>query len=122
MSKSNQQGEDAAYRATVREYWLLHQAVLQIDEAMTEENNMGEIITKIQIQGPELKQGGWLAIIKGLDAARKPIVAFRSASSLKELGLKIAGDIANGTLTFREEKPWEPTPEGATGKKGAAGG
>lgn len=85
-----------------------------ISEFMQNWSDTGMIITSITINGPEKTRAGYMAIIKGIDEARKNFVAFRTAEDLRSLNAKIAGDIRTGQLVFKEEKPWDP--DGAKAK------
>lgn len=88
-----------------------------IDTSMTEWSNLGMVIKEIRIKGPEETRDGYLAIIKAVNEARTPFVAFRSAGTLKDLNRKIAGDIEEGRLQFREEQPYDPDGAKARAKK-----
>jgi len=86
-------------------YWRMLERVSVL---MNEWSNEGMIIEAINIQGPEIRQGGWLAIIKAKDEGQNRFVAFRSGGSVAECLEKISRDAEQGTLMFKEEKPWEP--------------
>jgi len=76
---------------------------------MDEWSNENMVITKIVLDGPEVTGGGFRAVIKAIDEARNPFVAFRSGGDVKEVLSKIAADTESGRLIFKEETPWKPT-------------
>jgi hypothetical protein len=79
-----------------------------IYELMTEGWLNGTRITSIIVRGPSAERDGLMAIIKAEDALRKPLVAFRTAGTPKELVLKILSDVENDRLAFKEEQPYDP--------------
>jgi hypothetical protein len=99
-------------RGITREALTLWRGLVELDEYMSEGDNMGMVITEIRMQGPEMRQGGYLAIVKAIDESRKPFVAFRSGSTVKEVLGKITTDLESGNLVFKEEEPWKPKGKG----------
>jgi len=79
-----------------------------IYELMTEGWLNGARITSIIVRGPTPERDGMMAIIKAEDSLRKPLVAFRTAGTPKELVLKILSDVENDRLYFKEEQPYDP--------------
>jgi hypothetical protein len=101
-------------RGVIRAYWELWQQVEQVNESMEGWSMTGMIITEIRVRGPELTGGGFMAVIKGIDEARHPFVAFRSAATVRELFGKVGGDLIQGTLAMKEEQPYDPGKSKAT--------
>jgi len=83
-------------------------------ELMSEGYMNGSRIVQLRITGPTVSRDGFMAVIKAEDSLGKPLVAFRTAGTPKELMLKILSDVELDRLAFKEEQPYDP--DGAKAK------
>jgi hypothetical protein len=105
-------------RMLTRESLSLWKGLEAITELMEKGDNMGVVISEIRVKGPDSRRDGFMAVIKAVNEDGRPLVAFRSGESVKELVQKIASDHANDRLTYKDDTPWDP--DGARARAKAA--
>jgi len=109
-------------RSTLKEIARPGKALEVIYELMTEGWMNGTRITSITVRVPTDGREGIMGVIKAETEDRKPLVAFRTAGTPKELVLVILSDVENDRLMFKEEMSYEERQKALKGsEKGKSG-
>jgi hypothetical protein len=97
--------EDAAGgRFTSKVFEAVGESVESLGAAMQGYRNLSVEVTGLSVRGPRVRGDEFLVVVKGLDEAGLPVVAFHSAMELGEALRGVEARISNGTLKWRADE------------------
>lgn len=114
MSGKRDPKGDYEYAEMFKRSW---RALMTLANIMEEEMADGLIVKQITIQGPTHTGDGYRAIVKGQAAGNK-FVGFQNADTPENVLSQVVAKIANGTLNWKEDTPWD----GGIKRAGSGGG
>jgi hypothetical protein len=85
-----------------------HSALYWLTRAMESEDGNGMVLLEVRVQGPSQTGGGYRVIAKAIDDRGNRFIAFGNGADAQTALAELAQRAAQGSLKFREDKPYAP--------------